>query len=132
MINAKKERGYTLSTLISKYIPNIAILMYNDFRVLLCFFIANSFALYCHLKRWLFILSPLILSLTLSACTDPIVRTQNVYVPIKCDIKFPTKPIAPTILNKIDLAMWLTKNTMIYTKKLEDALKFCIGGKDGE
>lgn len=132
MKNAEKERGYPLSTLISKHIPNIAILMYNDFRVLLCFFIANSSALNCHLKRWLFILSTLFLSLTLSACADPIVRTQNIYVPIKCDITFPTKPKAPTMLNKIDLAMWLTKNTMIYTKKLEDALKFCIGGKDGE
>lgn len=131
-MNQLRREGYTLSTLISKYIPNIAILMYNDFRVLLCFFIANSLNWFCHLKRWLFILSTLFLSLTLSACADPIIRTQNVYVPIKCDIKFPTKPIAPTILNKIDLAMWLTKNTMIYTKKLEDALKFCIGGKDGE
>lgn len=54
MINAKKERGYTLSTLISKYIPNIAILMYNDFRYLLSLFIAIPLNWSCHLKRWLF------------------------------------------------------------------------------
>lgn len=128
----QRREGYTLSTLISKHIPNIAILMYNDFRFLLSLFIAIPLNWSCHLKRWLFILSTLFLSLTLNACGDPIVRTQNIYVPIKCDIAFPTKPKAPTMNNKIDLAMWLTKNTMIYTKKLEDALKFCIGGKDGE
>lgn len=132
MINVKKERGYPLCTLISKHIPNIAILMYNDFRVLLCFFIANSFTLNCHLKRWLFILSTLFLSLTLNACNVPIVRTQNVYVPIKCDIAIPTKKSAPNNLSQIDLAIWLVKNNTLYTKQLQDALKFCTGEKDGE
>lgn len=89
--------------------------MHNDFRVLLCLFIGTP-----------------LLCFALNACSSPLIRTQNVYIPIKCDISIPKKTPAPTGLNSIDLAIWLTKNTMFYQKQLENALKFCIGGKDGE
>lgn len=78
------------------------------------------------------VLSILCLFFILNACADPIVRTQNVYVPIKCDIPMPSKKPIPTTLTQIDLAIYLVKSNIIYTKQLESALKFCIGVKDGK
>lgn len=73
-----------------------------------------------------------ILFLILSACANPRIVTQKVYVPIRCDISMPPKLIAPSMDNQIELAIELIKNNLVYTKKLESALKFCIGEDDGK
>ncbi|PAF52002.1 hypothetical protein [Helicobacter sp. 13S00477-4] len=138
----KEVRVYTLFTLNSKSYPNILNLMYNDFKGLLC--LASYLSEFCHFKKWrvyhtsktlqaflkqIFIFT---LPLWLIACSaQPKIITQKVYIPIKCNISFPKKAYTQNTQN-FSYVIDLAKSEVAYRLELENALKFCIGGKTDE
>lgn len=66
----------------------------------------------------MFILSAILLS----ACAKPLVKieTKEVFVPIKCDLELPTKPLENGSFES-------HKQIAIYYKKIEQIAKDCTG-----
>lgn len=63
----------------------------------------------------------------LISCSAPIVTTQKVYIPIKCDIQMPIKQAIEPSDNFYQKARRIMKAEVAYRMELEHSLKFCIG-----
>lgn len=63
----------------------------------------------------------------LIGCSTPMITTQKVYIPIKCDIQMPIKQAIEPSDNFYEKARRIMRAEIVYRMELEHSLKFCIG-----